>query len=248
MITPHNDSKGKNTNPNIKRHDLPIKKIRVEGKLRNVIVEVGNDLYYLYQGNHINTEEPLTQTDLLADMNKEGGGLSPENNERVPYEERGPLALQYMEQEQPESYGGKRKKQSGGRVTMPIQYFGGELNRYFPAGSPELNPLPSAYGTTIARSFGTYDPRLLQLNAVAPNLGPMGLGSYGENMSYGVQTGGDIDRKRKRSPTGSPTESPTKKKPKPNSASQTKKRPRTNSAAASPKKKPKSSTDDDTDV
>jgi len=80
--------------------------------------------------------------------------------------------------------------QAGGRVSMPIQYFGGELNRYFPAGSPELNPLPSAYGTTIARSFGTYDPKLLQLNAVAPNLGPMGLGSHGENMSCGVQTGG----------------------------------------------------------
>ena len=86
--------------------------------------------------------------------------------------------------------GGRRKKQRGGRVSMPIQYFGGELNRYFPAGSPELNPLPSAYGTTIARSFGTYDPKLLQLNAVAPNLGPMGLGSHGENMSCGVQTGG----------------------------------------------------------
>lgn len=87
-------------------------------------------------------------------------------------------------------------KQAGGRVSMPIQYFGGELNRYFPAGSPELNPLPSAYGTTIARSFGTYDPKLLQLNAVAPNLGPMGLGSHGENMSCGVQTGGKRKTKK----------------------------------------------------
>jgi hypothetical protein len=82
------------------------------------------------------------------------------------------------------------KKQSGGRVLMPIQYFGGQLNRYFPAGSPQLNTLPSAYGQTVARSFGTTDPTLLKLNATAPNLGPMGLGSRGENLSCGVQTGG----------------------------------------------------------
>ena len=83
-----------------------------------------------------------------------------------------------------------KKRQSGGRVLMPIQYFGGQLNRYFPAGSPQLNPLPSAYGQTVARSFGTTDPTLLKLNATAPNLGPMGLGSRGENLSCGVQTGG----------------------------------------------------------
>ena len=82
------------------------------------------------------------------------------------------------------------KKQSGGRVLMPIQYFGGQLNRYFPTGSPQLNTLPTAYGKTVARSFGTTDPTLLKLNATAPNLGPMGLGSRGENLSCGVQTGG----------------------------------------------------------
>lgn len=86
------------------------------------------------------------------------------------------------------------KKQSGGRVLMPIQYFGGQLNRYFPAGSPQLNPLPSAYGQTIAKSFGTTDPTLLKLNATSPNLGPMGLGSRGENLSCGVQTGGGKKR------------------------------------------------------
>ena len=39
----------------------------------------------------------------------------------------------------------KRKMQKGGdgnrniqSVSMPIQYFGGELNRYFPKGSPQL--------------------------------------------------------------------------------------------------------------
>merc|ERR1712100_958658 len=87
-----------------------------------------------------------------------------------------------------------KRKQTGGRVLMPIQYFGGQLNRYFPAGSPQLNPLPSAYGQTVARSFGTTDPTLLKLNATAPNLGPMGLGSNGENMSCGVQTGGGRKR------------------------------------------------------
>ena len=88
--------------------------------------------------------------------------------------------------------------QEGGRVLMPIQYFGGQLNRYFPAGSPQLNPLPSAYGKTIARSFGTTDPTLLKLNATAPNLGPMGLGSRGENMSCGIQTGGKRKNKSKK--------------------------------------------------
>jgi hypothetical protein len=88
----------------------------------------------------------------------------------------------------------RRNKQAGGRVLMPIQYFGGQLNRYYPAGSPQLNPLPSAYGQTVARSFGTTEPTLLKLNATAPNLGPMGLGSNGENMSCGVQTGGGRKR------------------------------------------------------
>ena len=84
----------------------------------------------------------------------------------------------------------KSKKQNGGRVHMPIQYFGGQLNRYFPEGSPQLNSLPSAYGRTIAKSFGTTDPTLLRNNATSPNLGPTGLGSKGENLSCGVQTGG----------------------------------------------------------
>merc|ERR1711871_1631138 len=88
----------------------------------------------------------------------------------------------------------RRNNQAGGRVLMPIQYFGGQLNRYYPAGSPQLNPLPSAYGQTVARSFGTTDPTLLKLNATAPNLGPMGLGSRGENLSCGVQTGGGKKR------------------------------------------------------
>ena len=91
----------------------------------------------------------------------------------------------------------RNKTQKGGRVLMPIQYFGGQLNRYFPAGSPQLNPLPSAYGKTIARSFGTTDPTLLKLNATSPNLGPMGLGSRGENMSCGIQTGGKRKNKSK---------------------------------------------------
>ena len=91
----------------------------------------------------------------------------------------------------------QKRKQNGGRVSLPIQYFGGQLNRYFPAGSSQLNPLPSAYGETVARSFGTSVPSLTKLNSVAPNLGPTGLGSNGKNVSCNQQTGGKRNNKRK---------------------------------------------------
>jgi len=90
-----------------------------------------------------------------------------------------------------------RRKQKGGRVLMPIQYFGGELNRYFPEGSPYLKPLPNAYGPTIARSFGTSDKILTPYNLTSPNLAPFGLGSRGENLSCGIQTGGRRVKKSK---------------------------------------------------
>ena len=38
-------------------------------------------------------------------------------------------------------------------VGMPTQYFGGDLPRYFPAGSKELQPGTSAYGDIVASSF-----------------------------------------------------------------------------------------------
>ena len=77
----------------------------------------------------------------------------------------------------------KNKKHIGGEASLPIQYFGGQLNRYFPSGSSQLTPNNTAYGKTVARSFGTTDPNLLKLNATAPNLAPMGLSSNGKNLS-----------------------------------------------------------------
>ena len=104
----------------------------------------------------------------------------------------------------------QKRKQNGGRVSLPIQYFGGQLNRYFPAGSSQLNSLPSAYGETIARSFGTSVPSLTKLNAVAPNLGPTGLGSNGKSLSCNQQTGGKRNNKRKQ--TGGKKKSLSKSK------------------------------------
>ena len=92
-----------------------------------------------------------------------------------------------------------KKSQSGGRVLMPIQYFGGELNRYYPEGSQYLKPLPNAYGPTIAKSFGTSDKILTPYNLVSPNLASFGLGTKGENLSCGVQTGGRRRRVKSRS-------------------------------------------------
>ena len=53
---------------------------------------------------------------------------------------------------------------------MPIQFFGGKLNRYFPAGSPELVPPDSAYGPTVASSHGVSIPGNSEF--VGPDLGP----------------------------------------------------------------------------
>ena len=102
--------------------------------------------------------------------------------------------------------GGKRKKsrrkikQFGGdgnhnaqSVQMPIQYFGGELNRYFPAGSKELIPAEGAYGPTVAKSFGTYDKTLTcgPMRSTAPNLAPF-------PNSSGIQTGGKRKKSRRK--------------------------------------------------
>lgn len=92
----------------------------------------------------------------------------------------------------------KNKKHIGGKTSLPIQYFGGQLNRYFPSGSSQLTPNNTAYGKTVARSFGTTDPNLLKLNATAPNLAPMGLSSNGKNLSCGNQTGGKQKKRDRR--------------------------------------------------
>ena len=63
------------------------------------------------------------------------------------------------------------KKMTGGNgsVGKPIQYFGGELDRYHPEGSKELETGNSAYGKINARSFGTYAKGD---TSTAPNLAP----------------------------------------------------------------------------
>ena len=93
----------------------------------------------------------------------------------------------------------KNRKQKGGDgqgnqghdVSMPIQYFGGKLDRYFPEGSPQLVAPDSAYGPTIATSHGVSIPGNSEF--VGPDLGPFnaGLGISG------LQTGGG-KRKNKR--------------------------------------------------
>tara|TARA_B100001250_G_scaffold271744_1_gene234624 strand:+ start:257 stop:601 length:345 start_codon:yes stop_codon:yes gene_type:complete len=90
------------------------------------------------------------------------------------------------------------KKQRGGdgnhniqSVSMPVQYYGGKLDRYYPANSQELVPANGAYGKTVARSFGTYDNSLTcgADRATAPNLAPY--------PSSGIQTGGRRKNKAK---------------------------------------------------
>jgi hypothetical protein len=83
-----------------------------------------------------------------------------------------------------------KRKQSGGRVSMPIEYFGGNSGRYFPEGSPELKPPSHAYGETVATSHGVSIPG----NQMGPNLG-----AY--PTSSGAQTGGG-KRKRVKKMTG----------------------------------------------
>ena len=77
-------------------------------------------------------------------------------------------------------------------VGMPTQYFGGDLPRYFPAGSTELQPGTSAYGDIVASSFGKYVPDLTcgATEATAPNLAPY------PNATK-VQTGGKRSKKKK---------------------------------------------------
>merc|ERR1712100_258713 len=77
-------------------------------------------------------------------------------------------------------------------VSMPVQYFGGDLPRYYPAGSAELKAGSSAYGDIVASSFGKYVPDLTcgATEATAPNLAPY------PNATK-VQTGGKRSRKSK---------------------------------------------------
>lgn len=78
----------------------------------------------------------------------------------------------------------RKRKQRGGRVSMPIEYFGGNSGRYFPAGSSELRSVDSAYGLTSSVGHGvSLDGRT---DAVGPDLAP-GHDTIGHS---GIQTGG----------------------------------------------------------
>jgi len=74
----------------------------------------------------------------------------------------------------------RSKKQKGGRVTMPAEYFGKNSGRYFEANAPQLQMSNSAYGANRATSRGV----LIGNNMSGPDLGPT-------NHS-GTQTGGRV--------------------------------------------------------
>lgn len=75
----------------------------------------------------------------------------------------------------------KIRKQKGGRVSLPSEYFGGNSGRYFPEGSPELNPANSAYGPSVTTSHGV----VIQGNQMGPDMGPY-------PVAGGNQTGGAV--------------------------------------------------------
>ena len=88
--------------------------------------------------------------------------------------------------------GGDGQGNQGHDVSMPIQYYGQKLKRYFSAGSSELNPPNSAYGKTIATSHGVTINENNQF--VGPDLGSFN-GSIGIS---GIQTGGGKKKKSAR--------------------------------------------------
>ncbi len=86
---------------------------------------------------------------------------------------------------------GSGQGNQGHDVSLPIQYFGQKLNRYFPTGSTELIPPTSSYGPIIATSHGVSIPGNNQF--VGPNLAPF---NQAIGIS-GIQTGGIKRRKLK---------------------------------------------------
>ena len=72
------------------------------------------------------------------------------------------------------------KKQRGGRVSMPSEYYGNNSGRYFEGGAPELKMANSAYGANRATSRGV----LIGNNMSGPDLGP--------TRTSGKQTGGRV--------------------------------------------------------
>merc|ERR1712178_435349 len=89
-----------------------------------------------------------------------------------------------------------KAKQKGGdgnhniqSVGMPIQYYGGRLDRYFAEGSPQLETGNSAYGKINARSFGNFGGGKSDCGFTSPNLAPF-------PKSSGIQTGGKKKSKK----------------------------------------------------
>lgn len=86
--------------------------------------------------------------------------------------------------------GGDGQGNQGHDVSFPIQFFGKELNRYFPTGSSELIAPNSAYGPTIATNHGVSIPGNNKF--VGPDLG-----AFNKNIGIsGIQTGGAKKKKR----------------------------------------------------
>ncbi len=67
--------------------------------------------------------------------------------------------------------GGSRKisNKRGGAVRMPLEYFGGDSARYFPAGDAALKDGSSAYGPFYSVSQGVASP---DGQMFGPNVGP----------------------------------------------------------------------------
>ena len=92
----------------------------------------------------------------------------------------------------------RQQRQRGGRVSMPLEYFGGNSGRYFPEGSTELADGSSAYGPFYSVSQGVPSANGQMFG---PNVGPYPASSC-------TQTGG----KKRRSQKGKKTSKKTSKK------------------------------------
>lgn len=81
----------------------------------------------------------------------------------------------------------KQQRQRGGRVSMPLEYFGGNSGRYFAEGSSELADGSSAYGPFYSVSQGVPSANGQMFG---PNVGPYPAASC-------TQTGGKKRRTQK---------------------------------------------------
>ena len=80
-----------------------------------------------------------------------------------------------------------------GHTVMPTQYFGKNLDRYFPEGDSRLESPDSAFGKTHAVSFGTTVPELEAKNMTGPDLAP----HHRDLEHSSIQTGGKRKGNRK---------------------------------------------------